>query len=292
MKKNLKTEFSTRQYMLSRDFEIYYYSDRSLPGVKSHTHDYYEFYFFLGGDIKMHIDKKTFVPVPGTMMVIPPGVPHYATLTNGESPYRRFVFWVTEDFLGTLGSISEDYRFLADRAKNSGTFFMHKFTEIAFNSLQGKVFSLIDEINSERFGRDAKILISVSDFMLSLNRAVYESENPTQNDSDSESLYHSIILYIETHIDEDLSLDELSEKFHVSKYHISHLFTETNGLPLHKYIIKKRLGMCLDAILSGQDISAVSSGYGFSDYSVFYRAFVKEYGKSPKQYKDEIMRNK
>lgn len=278
--------------MLSRDFEIYYYSDRSLPNVKSHTHDYYEFYFFLGGDIKMHIDKNTFVPVPGTMMVIPPGVPHYATLTNGESPYRRFVFWVTEDFLGTLGSISEDYRFLADRAKKSGTFFMHKFTEIAFNSLQGKVFSLIDEINSERFGRDAKILISVSDFMLSLNRAVYESENPTQNDSDSESLYHSIILYIETHIDEDLSLDELSEKFHVSKYHISHLFTKTNGLPLHKYIIKKRLGMCLDAILSGQDISAVSSGYGFSDYSVFYRAFVKEYGKSPKQYKDEIMRNK
>ena len=89
-----------------------------------------------------------------------------------------------------------------------------------------------------------------------------------------------------------VSLDELSEKLHVSKYHISHLFTETNGLPLHKYIIKKRLGMCLDAILSGQDISAVSENYGFSDYSVFYRAFVKEYGKSPKQYRDEILRNK
>ena len=42
MKKNLKTEFSTRQYMLSRDFEIYYYSDKNLPDVKMHTHDYYE----------------------------------------------------------------------------------------------------------------------------------------------------------------------------------------------------------------------------------------------------------
>lgn len=292
MKKNLKTEFSTRQYMLSRDFEIYYYSDKHLPNVKSHTHDYYEFYFFLGGNIIMHIGDEAFVPIPGTMIIIPPGIPHYARLLNGDTPYRRFVFWVTKAFLNSLGNISEDYLFLADKAKNLGTFFMYKFTEITFNALQGKVFSLIDEINSERFGKDAKILISVSDFMLSINRAVYESENPAENGEKSDTLYQSIILYIETHIDENLSLDEISEKFHVSKYHISHLFTETNGLPIHKYIIKKRLSMCLDAILSGQDISAVSSNYGFSDYSVFYRAFVKEYGKSPKQYRNEIIRTK
>ena len=37
-------------------------------------------------------------------------------------------------------------------------------------------------------------------------------------------------------------------------------------------------------------ISLVSETYGFSDYSVFYRAFVKEYGKSPKKYRDEIIR--
>ena len=49
--------------------------------------------------------------------------------------------------------------------------------------------------------------------------------------------------------------------------------------------------MCRDAILSGADITTVATSYGFSDYSVFYRAFIKEYGKSPKKYKDEILRN-
>lgn len=34
MKKNLQTAFSTRQYMLSKDFEIYYYSDFYLSQVK------------------------------------------------------------------------------------------------------------------------------------------------------------------------------------------------------------------------------------------------------------------
>ena len=38
MKKNYKTEFLKRQYMLSRDYEIYYYSDSHLGNVDSHIH--------------------------------------------------------------------------------------------------------------------------------------------------------------------------------------------------------------------------------------------------------------
>ena len=48
--KNLQSTFSPRQYMLSRDFEIYYYNDTledsHYYGVDSHAHSYYEFYFF------------------------------------------------------------------------------------------------------------------------------------------------------------------------------------------------------------------------------------------------------
>ena len=47
MAKNLQTKFSTRQYMLSRDFEIYYYNEPASEKVSIHSHDYYEFYFFL-----------------------------------------------------------------------------------------------------------------------------------------------------------------------------------------------------------------------------------------------------
>ncbi len=291
MKKNLQSEFSTRQYMLSRDFEIYYYSDRTMPKVSTHTHSYYEFYFFIEGNIKMHIDGKTFKPTPGSMIIIPPNMPHFATLLDSEVSYRRFVFWITSDFLQSLANISEDYLYLTDKTDSDKTFFMHHFDEIEFNTIQGKVFSLIDEIHSNRFGKDAKILLSVSDFILSINRLIYEDKHKKNFDSDSDTLYQSLVQYIETHIDEPLTLDLLAEKFHISKFHISHVFTETNGLSLHKYIVKKRLDMCKDAILSGADISTVAANYGFSDYSVFYRAFVKEYGKSPKKFRDEIMRN-
>ena len=46
MKKELESRFVTRQYMLAQDFEVYYYSDSGMAEVRTHSHDYYEFYFF------------------------------------------------------------------------------------------------------------------------------------------------------------------------------------------------------------------------------------------------------
>ena len=57
MKKNLKTKFQRRQYMLSRDFEIYYYSDSHMENVDFHIHDYYEFYFFVVGGVSMTVKE-------------------------------------------------------------------------------------------------------------------------------------------------------------------------------------------------------------------------------------------
>lgn len=48
----------------------------------------------------------------------------------------------------------------------------------------------------------------------------------------------------------------------------------------------KRLQTCRSAILSGASITYIYELYGFRDYSAFFRAFKKEYGISPKEYRD------
>lgn len=92
MKKSLQSKFSPRQYMLSKDFEIYYYNDSHFSGVADHTHDYYEFYFFLEGNVSMSIENKVSHLKPGDMVLIPPGVHHHVFSVNENVPYQRFVF--------------------------------------------------------------------------------------------------------------------------------------------------------------------------------------------------------
>lgn len=57
--------------MLSKDFEVYYYSDFYLSQVKDHAHDYYEFYFFLEGNVGMIIEGKEYSMRQGDIVLIP-----------------------------------------------------------------------------------------------------------------------------------------------------------------------------------------------------------------------------
>ena len=102
MRKKLNTQFNTRQYMVSRDFEIYYYKDQHMKKVANHIHDYYEIYFFLEGDVSLEIEKKEYPLQYGDVAVVPPGLEHHAVIHDESVPYKRFVFWITVDYLNRL----------------------------------------------------------------------------------------------------------------------------------------------------------------------------------------------
>ncbi|WP_251390482.1 AraC family transcriptional regulator [Mediterraneibacter agrestimuris] len=288
MKKSLQSTFSTRQNMLSKDFEIYYYNDTyqnsHYYNVDSHTHNYYEFYFFLEGNVLMNIEGDVHLLKPGDVIVIPPNVYHYAILQGTAAPYRRFVFWISRDYCNDLLQISPDYVYLMQHALIQKRYLFH-YDMIAFNSLQSKVFRLIEEMHSNRFGRDAKVSLCVNDLILHLNRSVYEAEHPASPREEAH-LYQNLMHYIEDHLDEELSLEHLAQQFFVSKYHIAHVFKDNMGLSVHQFITKKRLSLCRDAILTQGNISDVYLMYGFKDYSSFFRAFKKEFGMSPKEYRE------
>lgn len=285
MKKNLQSPFHHRQYMLSRDYEIFYYSDNNLAKVDLHSHDYFEFYFFIEGDISTQIGETAYPIQAGDIMLIPPFVPHRPIIHSLGTPYRRFVFWISQDYYQHLLELSADYSYLFEYVRKSQSYIFHT-DRITFNGIQAKVLLLIEEMRSDRFGKDAQIPIYVNDLILHLNRFVYNRNHLGKRKAEEGNLYRNLIVYIEEHLEDDLSLDLLAKEFYVSKYHISHVFKENLGMSIHQYITKKRLALCREAILSNMSITEAYQTFGFGDYSSFYRAFKKEYGISPKDFRD------
>ncbi|MDO4562880.1 MAG: AraC family transcriptional regulator [Clostridia bacterium] len=281
MNKKLQTAFCTRQYMLSKDFELYYYSDYHLTKVENHTHDYYEFYFFLEGNVTMEISGEEYHLKAGDIVLIPPNVAHHANILDRKLPYRRFVFWLSREYADQLVALSFAYGYLMDEVEKKNNY-VFSTNPIIFNTIRTKVFHLLEEIYSERFGKAAEISLCVNELLLHINRIVYEQQH-TERTECGQSLYEQIFNYVDDHLGEELSLSQISAKLFVNKYYISHIFKENTGMSIHQYITKKRLDACYNAIKSGAKITEIYLMYGFKDYSSFYRSFKKEYGISPKE---------
>lgn len=94
--------------------------------------------------------------------------------------------------------------------------------------------------------------------------------------------------YILAHLEADLSLDEISQAAHLSKYHFLRLFRQQFGITPHQYVLSCRVNAARHALEAGVAPCQVAFRFGFTDLSHFNRRFKRIYGKTPYQYQRSV----
>ena len=121
--------------------------------------------------------------------------------------------------------------------------------------------------------------------ILSLLYRAFLDQSTAPMKAEKPELLDQVLAYVETHLAEKITLEDIARHFYVSESTISQTFRKKMGVPFHRCVTQRRLISAKALIEKGTALETVAHQVGFADYSSFYRAFRQEYGISPRQYR-------
>lgn len=104
---------------------------------------------------------------------------------------------------------------------------------------------------------------------------------------------HKVQDYIEQHIGQAMSIEDLANAAGFSKYHFSRIFQSMLHESPAQYVnrIRMEYAMFLLAHREDKNMTDIAFELGFTDSAVFSRAFKNFFGMSPREYRQEYSKN-
>ena len=100
-------------------------------------------------------------------------------------------------------------------------------------------------------------------------------------------MIEKIVSYVETHIYEEFSLNELSDSVFISKFHMLRTFKSITGLGIMEYKNLRRLSLSIEDLLNSQkNISYISNKYGYAGSQSYIRAFKRFFDMTPSAFRN------
>lgn len=122
--------------------------------------------------------------------------------------------------------------------------------------------------------------------ILSLMGILIDSTKLIPNTGISNSTTEAILSYCEKNYRNEISITDISRNLHISNSYISHIFSDRLHLSFRDYINSLRIAdACAMLKSNSMNITEIAHQTGFNTIRTFNRAFKKQYGITPYEYK-------
>ena len=252
-------------------------------GNELHYHDHYEIFFSLSGNLRYTIEGQSFNLEVGSMLIIPPYEFHRLD-EQMDGHAERIGLRFDAEILNELSVENCDLSMCFDKYSPKFKYLL-QLSESQKRELYYLLQGLINEQDNQAFGKALAAKSLLTQFLIILNRTAIENEDIVDySDDPSSHLVRQVLDYMELHYSEDISLEQLENKFFVSRHKITQQFTKLVGYPPYRYLLNLRLRNAQRLLKKGENPQQVATNCGFTDYSNFYRRFKTSYGCSPREF--------
>ena len=239
---------------------------------KQHTHPSYMFILPLDEFTTLNIQGKDYQTTEQTLFCLSPDVKHhelksyippkYCTLFIEEIIFEKFMKEyspVKKHFIG------EEYPLI----DNKLNYFIKEFISESKND--SSVSNSIKEIYSQ-------VIIH------HILKIIFPEIEKTNTNTTHKTL-NKILLYIDAHYDEDISLNELANTVELSSTHINRLFQSELKISPMQYLMQKRLEQAKKLLLTSEfTITQIATKCGFNSSAYFSKMFKKYYNATPSEF--------
>ncbi len=229
-----------------------------------HTHSNCEILWVLKGAGFIHIEGNRYPLQPGSFYITRPGEYHNVEMDSAVA-YDRAVIYFSPALFSSMDPEGEFLRPFTERPPGKLNHYVPpEQTDIRY------LLPLLDPTTS----RSDRLLILLR---LLQSLAQWRKKVPGQEETQE----YQIIQHINNHLDENLSVPALCQRFFISRTQLYRRLEHVTGMSVGEYVTVRRLMAAQELLFQGMRPTEVYSACGFRDYSTFYRAYRKHFKKSP-----------
>lgn len=150
---------------------------------------------------------------------------------------------------------------------------------------------MIQERKDKRVDWEGSLIAHLLNLIIQISRVNNESPREEALSDSNRNLANMLLVYLEGHFRKEITLKELSVRFHSSPSHLSRVFNKRIGMSIIDYINHLRIEAACK-LLRTTDLTAsqVASEVGYDEIPYFFRRFKRELRTSPQEYRKAFMR--
>ncbi|WP_077610032.1 AraC family transcriptional regulator [Clostridium sp. Marseille-P2415] len=293
-----------KERVFFEEFDSLYYfhgSSENWAMQGFHFHNQYEIILFLTDGALMEIGNRTYHVKAGDLFFINNKEYHRTSGPEGKN-HNRYVLMFEPELLTQMAeAFHYDFAMFFEERPDP---FIHRL-HLAGEKLEKveKLFGKIERnMNSEnRKESSVRVKLSILELITAVNEMYqffieeeknkhfvgWEEERRRQEFKDP-ILYRERIeqlkKYIAAHAEERLDLDEISRRFYMNRYYLSHYFKKETGFTLMQYVANQKIIAAKALLKEGHSVTDVALRLSYNSDSHFIAVFKKLTGITPKKY--------